>query len=383
MRGPGGPQITFALESHFDIIARELQVDPVKFRRDNAICDGDLSPIGERRKFIRCRDTLDAASKACGWSKPKAGHMGRGVALYEYPPGTYDRSSVRLVIGRDGAVEVIVGAPDTGTGFHTIVAQLVAEHFGIDPGQIRVSQADTSRSAYEKGASASRLTTTIRQAVDDAAAKAKVRLIEMAARQLDRDAGDLRCESGRFACGDRSLSLHEVMAAAADGEAPLVQDGENVSRVSSEVTCFAAQMAEVDVDRETGQVTLLRIVTAHDVGRVVNRLTHQGQIEGGLVQGIGQAMSEQLHYRDGVIVSASLGEYKMPCIKDIPVLETVLVPGEGGDKDMVKSIAEISNAAVIAAISNAVYDAVGVRLTELPISAERILQALQQGVERR
>jgi len=377
MRGPGGPQITFAVESHLDMIAHDLQIDPYEFRRQNAIVNGDLSPIGERRRSINCVSTIDAAMGKWDWKKPKAADVGRGIALYEYPPGTFDRSSVTLAIDAKGSIIVTVGAPDTGTGFHTIVSQLTADQFGIALEDIGIIHKDTSSSGFEKGASASRLTTTIDQAIRDAATKAKAALGTIAAEHFGCTAEAISYSGGLFSCGSNSIDLKALMAStAARGKAPIVREGANVSRSSSEVTCFAAQMAEVEVDRETGQVHVSRLVTAHDVGKIVNPLTHQGQIEGGLIQGLGQAMCEQLQFRDAAVVSASLGDYKLPCIMDVPELETVLVPS-ADDVDNVKSIAEVSNAAVVAAISNAIYDAVGVRLTELPLSAERIYNALQ------
>ncbi len=378
MRGPGGPQITFALESHFDIISNELQIDPIKFRRMNAIAEGDLSPIGERRKFIHCGATIDAALAKWDWNKAKGANVGRGIALYEYPPGTYDRSTVEFVFSRSGIIQVNVGAPDTGTGFHTIVAQLVAEHFRIPTRDVDVRHPDTKNSAYEKGPSASRLTTTICQAIDDAAKKSKARFAQIVAKHFGCNLEEVRENDGQLFFREQILDLKAILEIAAGfGEETIIQSGENVSRPSSEITGFATQIAEVHVDRETGKVDILRILTAHDVGRVLNTVTHQGQIEGGLIQGIGQAMFEQLHRQDGAVISASLGDYKLPCIMDVPALETVLVTSEQADAHMVKSIGEISNAAIVAAISNAIYDAVGVRLMELPLSAERIYRALQ------
>jgi CO/xanthine dehydrogenase Mo-binding subunit len=381
MRGPGGPQITFAVESHLDMIAHELQIDPYEFRRQNAIVDGDPSPIGEMRKSINCVATIDAAMGKWNWKSPKPANVGRGIALYEYPPGTFGLSSVTLRIDADAAINVSVGAPDTGTGFHTIVAQLTAEHLGVSPNEIKVVHKDTHSSGYERGASASRLTTTIDEAIRDAATKAKAVLVAIAAEHFGCAEEAVAFSDRMFSHEDRSIGLKELMVlAAARDLAPIIRDGKNVSRAHSDVTCFAAQMAEVEVDRETGQVLVKRIVTAHDVGKIVNPLTHQGQIEGGVIQGLGQAMCEQLQFRDGAVVSASLGDYKLPCIMDVPELETVLV-SEANGGGMVKSIAEVSNAAVIAAISNAVYDAVGVRLKELPLSAERVYNALRSRVQ--
>ena len=142
-------------------------------------------------------------------------------------------------------------------------------------------------------------------------------------------------------------------------------------------TSFVAHFAEVAVDTETGQVRLRRVVTAHDVGTIVNPLTHQGQIEGGLMQAVGQALSERIVLQDGAVITAHLGDYKLPTSMDIPELETVLLPGGSGAAPFATTaIGEMSNVALPAAITNAVFDAVGVRLHELPISAEQVLEGL-------
>jgi CO/xanthine dehydrogenase Mo-binding subunit len=152
----------------------------------------------------------------------------------------------------------------------------------------------------------------------------------------------------------------------------------SVTTTPPHVTAFCAQAAEVEVDPDTGQVTVKKIVTAHDVGTILNPLTHQGQIEGGLVQGLGYAVMEELLTAEGQISTLSLGEYKLPTIKDIPELETVLLePGSGPGPHQAKGIGESSNTPVAAAIANAVYDAVGVRILDLPVTAEKVFAALQ------
>jgi len=167
--------------------------------------------------------------------------------------------------------------------------------------------------------------------------------------------------------------------AAERGKAPLSCKGENTPNQPHGLASFAAHFAEVAVDRETGQVHLRRIVTAHDVGTIVNPITHQGQIEGGLIQAVGQTMSEHVVLKDGAVITAHLGDYKLPTIVDVPELETVLLRGGSGSGPFATTaIGEMSNVAVPAAITNAVFDAVGVRLVELPISAEKVLEGLSE-----
>ncbi|MGH7032624.1 MAG: xanthine dehydrogenase family protein molybdopterin-binding subunit [Stellaceae bacterium] len=379
MRSPGAPQVTFAVESHIDMIARALGLDAVAFRRRNAIEDGDATPLGAKRRHLRCRETIDAGARAFGWEKPKGVDIGRGVSIYEHPPGNFGRSTVKLTMGAEGRLAILLGSPDTGTGFHTIAAQLVAEHFGIAPAEVEVAQGDTLTADFEAGASGQRLTTTIGQAIGDAATKMKEALTALAAERLNCAPADIRIDAdGSFAASGTSIDRRALMSwAAARGKAPLTVAGENTPGKPNDVTGFVAHFAEVAVDRETGQVRLQRIVTAHDIGTIVNPILHQGQIEGGLVQAVGQAMSERVVLKDGAVITAHLGDYKLPTIADIPALETVLLPGGSGAAPFgTTAIGEMSNVALPAAIANAVFDAVGVRVTELPIRAEQVFAGL-------
>jgi len=379
MRSPGSPQVAFAVESHIDMMARELGLDPVEMRRRNAIADGDPTPFGDHRPHLRCRETIDAGARAFGWDAPRVADIGRGISIYEHPPGTFGKSTVKLTAGADGRFTIQLGSPDTGTGFHTIATQLVAEHFGVPVAEVEVVQGDTLTSGFEAGASGMRLTTTIGQAIADVSDKMKQQLAALAAERLNCAPADVRLgEDGSFSASGTRIDLRSLMGWAAErGKAPLSCNGENKPGQPNNLASFAAHFAEVAVDRETGQVRVRRIVTAHDVGTIINPVTHQGQIEGGLIQAFGQAMSEQVVLKNGAAITAHLGDYKLPTIMDIPELETVLLPGGSGSGPFeTTAIGEMSNVAVPAAIANAVFDAVGVRLVELPISAEKVLEGL-------
>jgi CO/xanthine dehydrogenase Mo-binding subunit len=380
MRAPGAPQVAFAVESHIDMIARELGLDPLEMRRRNAITEGDLTPLGEKRRLLRCRETIDAGARAFGWDKQRPPDIGCGISIYEHPPGNFGRSTVTLTMGTDGGITLMLGSPDTGTGFHTIAAQLVAEHFGISVAEVEIVQGDTLVSGFEAGASGQRLTTTIAQAIAVAAEKMKQGLAALAAERLNCAPSDIRMdENGSFSGSGATIDRHALMSwAASRGKAPLSCQGENTPGPSDR-TSFAAHFAEVAVDRETGQVRIQRIVTAHDVGTIVNPILHQGQIEGGLIQAVGQAMSERIVLKDGAVITAHLGDYKLPTVMDIPALETVLLPGGTGAAPFsITAIGEMSNVALPAAITNAVFDAVGVRLVELPVAAEKVLEGLSE-----
>jgi CO/xanthine dehydrogenase Mo-binding subunit len=253
--------------------------------------------------------------------------------------------------------------------------QIAAEELGIPIDQVRVVVGDTDNAIYDDGPRASRVTYTEGQAVVAACGELQARLKEAAAEILDCDQDGLEYEQGVFRSAERRINLGEVVRATGDGD-PITVSTELMLDQRHDIMYFAAQVADVTVDPETGEVELRRLVTAHDVGTIINPMGHQGQIDGGIVTGIGLALTEELILQDGRIANAHLGEYKLPTIADIPTLETVLVPSGGGTGPYdAKAIGELANNAPPAAIANAVADAVGARVFELPVTAERVLAA--------
>jgi CO/xanthine dehydrogenase Mo-binding subunit len=218
------------------------------------------------------------------------------------------------------------------------------------------------------------------QATLAAARALKQALLNLAAQRMGRSPDQVQLREGRFVADDgQGLDLATFMSWAAEHEKmPITHTGSYLPSGPAGVTSFCAQIAEVEVDPETGQVKLHKLVTAHDVGTVINPLTHQGQIEGGVVQGIGQALIEHLLVQDGAVTTLNLGDYKLPTAMDVPELSTVLIETKAGPAPYEgKAIGELSNVAVPAAIANAVFDAVGVRLIELPITAEKVYAGLR------
>jgi CO/xanthine dehydrogenase Mo-binding subunit len=380
MRSPGAPQTIFTVESHMDMIAHEIGLDPLEFRLRNALTEGDLGPLGERWRDVRCKETLEAAAKAAGWGTQKRHYVGRGIGMYDREPGAFGQSSAALTIDADARLTLMTGAADTGTGSYTVLQQVVAEELQVPLGSVTVVQGDTATAIFEVGAGGSRLTHTGGQAAIIAAREVKQALLALAAKRLACDQAQIEMSQGRFVSVDGgSIGLATLLTWAAErSEVPITRTGIYNFKPPMDVTCFAAQVAEVEVDPETGEVKLRRLITAHDVGTVINPLTHQGQIEGGVVQGIGQALTENLVVRDGAVVTAHLGDYKLPTAMDIPELTTVFVENQTGPAPHGgKAIGEMSNVAVPAAIANAVFDAVGVRLTDLPITAEKVYAGLR------
>jgi CO/xanthine dehydrogenase Mo-binding subunit len=381
MRAPGKPQVAFAVESHMDMMARELGLDPYEFRMRNILKDGDVNPVGEKLHNIRAEETLRRAAEAMGWGHTaRQPNVGRGLAIADQLQGA-GQSAASVTIDTSGQVNLYMSLWDTGTGAHTIMRQIVAETLTLPPQQVHLVMQDTDAVPYESGPGGTRVTYTSGQAAFGAAKDLRDKLLAVAAELLEGPVESIQLSQGRFMLADnpqRALSVAEVVAQATAGTGSPIRGDMSVTSTPPHVTAFCAQAAEVEVDPDTGQVTVKKIVTAHDVGTILNPLAHQGQIEGGLMQGFGYALMEELRAEDGQISTLSLGEYKVPTIKDIPELVTVLLdPSPGPAPYEGKGIGESSNTPVAAAIANAVCDAVGVRIMDLPLTAEKVFAALQ------
>jgi len=381
MRSPGKPQVAFAVESHMDMMAHELGIDPYAFRLRNILQDGDISPVGETLQHIRAEATLRQAAEAVGWDRTaRRPYVGRGLAIADQPQGV-GQSAAAVSIDAHGQVHLYMSLWDTGTGAHTIMRQIVAETLTVPVEQVRLVMQDTDAVPFESGPGGTRVTYTAGQAAFGAARDLRDKLCAVAAELLDGSVEHLQLLQGRFEMPGqppRTLALAEVVAQTLSTTGNPLRGTMQVTTTPPHDTAFCAQAAEVEVDPETGQITVTKIVTAHDVGVILNPLTHQGQIEGGMMQGFGYAMMEELCTEEGHVATLSLGDYKLPTIKDIPELVTVLLePGPGPAPYQSKGIGESSNTPVAAAIANAVFDAVGVRVMDLPLTAEKVFHALQ------
>ena len=360
MRAPGGPQITFAVESQFDIVAAELGMDPAEFRMKNLIRPGDIAPNGEQWMNIKAAETLQAALDAIGWDTPKPPLVGRGLAMYERGAIGGD-SSCKLILHADLSLSLILPIPDPGQGGPTVMLQIAAEHLGVDANRIAVRSVPTDQLPFDLGVGGSRTTFAVGVTVVQAAETLMARLKEAGGdAPFDEAAAALVAAEG----GDVTIDAYRKI--------PFIPD--------PATTEFTAQAAEVEVDRETGQVTVRRVVTSHDVGTIINPVSHQGQIAGGAVQGFGMAMMEEFATEQGKPLALNLADYKIPNIMDIPALETVLVPRDDGPGPFNSgAIAESANVPTAAAIANAVGDALGKPVRQLPLSAEYVLTLLRDG----
>ena len=377
-RSPGSIPTFFALESHTDLIARELGMDPGEFRLQNVLRDNEEDAIGKRLPGLQIHSVLSQALEAADWSGPRTGpNRGRGVSIYgRHISG--GETGITLTAEADGTLTVLSPTVDQGTGTHTILRQLVAERMQVGLEQVRVVIGDTDVAPYDTGARASRVTYTAGLATEHACDGLRDKLAAHAARMLECDTSDVVYRNGAFSLNKepgQSLSLAQVASRHPDDRTVTIEED---FRYPDETTYVCAQVAEVEVDPETGATRIERIITAHDVGTVINPVTHQGQIDGGVIMGLGQAVMEELTLDNGKVANANLGDYKLPTIRDIPRLDTVLVESEGGlAPHGGKAIGEFANNNPPAAIANAVADAVGVRLFEIPVTAEKVYSGLR------
>ena len=362
MRSPGGPQVNFAVERQLDIVAGELGVDPAEFRRRNLLRPGDVAPNGDNWGEIKAVDALDAATEAIGWGAPKPAGVGRGVAMYERGPIGGD-SSCRLILHPDATLTLLVPIADPGQGAYTVMQQIVAEQLGVELADVAVRPAPTDELPFDLGVSGSRVTFALGTTVEQAVASLRAQLAEAAGNAPFAESAAELC---RAAGGDVAVDAYRKV--------PLFPD--------PPTTEFTAQAAEVEVDPESGAVTVRRLVSAHDVGAIINPEGHRGQILGGAVQGLGMAMVEEHVIDGGRPVALSLADYKIPNIQDVPAFEEAYVRRDDGPGPFnAGAIAESANVPTASAIANAVADAIGRPVYELPLSAERVYRLLHSSAE--
>jgi CO/xanthine dehydrogenase Mo-binding subunit len=402
-RGFGNPQITFASESQLDEVALRLGVDPFELRLKNAMRAGDTFLGGQTVHacgLVECIDKVRAAvrSRPGPASAAPGKRRGLGLACLAHVCGFLSTSaSVRLL--QDGTIALSTGAVDCGQGADTALAQICAEALKIDPDKVNYVNPDTDASPYNWGTSGSRVTYMVGRAVVGAAEKVKNGIFEHAADVLECAKEDLELRPGGFVgiagVPDRRVSFadvgrraHYVAGGPVMAQESLMYDGERFdpkraivrgfpfSRIGTYV--FGAQAVEVEVDETTGEVSVVEAWCAHDVGRAINPLAVEGQIHGGFAQGLGLALTEEMVWDGPTPVNSTMMDYKVPGAMDVPYAITPIIvehPEPSGPFGA-KAIGEPPLVGVAPAIANAVADAVGIRLRDLPLTPERVLQAL-------
>jgi len=287
-------------------------------------------------------------------------------------------STVKITIDADGTVTLYTALPDTGSGFYTVLRQILGQELGVAYDQIKLENWSTDDVAFETGVGGSRVTHVAGQAVFQAAQELRRQLVTMSADMFGWPEDETGFAQGQIiAPGKTSMNLGDLVSRSGGlMEANHTYDSER----DEEITVFCVQIAEVEVDVETGQVQLTKFTSAHDVGTILNPLGHQGQIDGTIMQGIGYALTEDLQYDEGHVTTLSMGEYKIPTMPDMPELRTVHVASESGGPSPYggKAIGEQGISSVAPAIVNAILDATGVGITEIPVSSEKLFRAMAE-----
>ncbi len=394
-RGYGNPQTAFALESILDTIAEELGIDPIKLRIKNAISKGDTDPTTKLKiKSCGVIECAERAARVIGWKKRHRGwdkgkkRSGLGMAWMINISGvgrTMDEtSSAEVKIRSDGKINLVISAVDIGQGIMTTTAQIAAEELGIQSKDVDVTRADTIQ-PVDRGTYASGGLYVTGEAVRRAAADAKRQLLKKAAWTLAEKVENLLIDGGKIRVRKkpkRGMSIGEAMKGVEGGEIT----GKSTFTPKSSAPSFGVAGAEVEVDVETGEVTPKVLVYAHDIGRAINPAIAEGQMEGGMVQGLGYALTEELIWdkKTGKMLNPRFVDYKILTARNLPKIVPVIVEtGEPTGPYAAKGLGEPPLIPIAPAIANAIYDAVGVRVKQLPITPEKLLEGIKEKNSRR
>lgn len=383
-RAPGAPQAYFALESALHELARGLGIDPIELRLRSAARAGDPRGDGSPWPRIGLVECLEAARRHPAYTAPRAPGEGVGVAVGAWI-GAYGPAAAACRMDTDGNLLLHLGSIDI-SGSDTGFAALAAEVFGISPDRVRIQHTDSTTSPESPGAGGSATTYSVAPAVEKAVLEARRQVLEAAGTMLEASAADLEPVEGRVQVRGvpaRSVELAEVVefSQKAGGPGPISA----VGRVSQPDPgpMFCTHIARLRVDEETGQVSVVGYAAIHDIGRALDRALVHDQIYGGVVQGLGRALAEELVYDDaGQLRTASFADYGLPTGDQVPPIEVeqIEVPSEHGALGS-RGVGEPPIVPGLAAIANAIYDAVGVRLTAAPFTPESVLEALSRRPE--
>lgn len=376
-RAPGGTPAAFAVEAHMDALAEAIGMDALEFRMRNAVQQGDLLPLGMPLNRVGLKQILERIKTHPCWTAPLEGpNRGRGLALGFWIGGSFT-SSAHVTINPDATASVYVGSVDL-TGTRTTILQMAAEELQMAPQEIAITVGDTDTAPYADLSGGSRITYTMSAAVHQACQDVLAQLKERAAEKLKVAKDDIEYGEQRLWVSSdpqKAVSMKDLARESVSlGKGPIVGKG-STTRMQP-APAYAAHVADVEVDPQTGKVKILRYTCFQDVGCAVNPTQVEGQLQGGAVQGIGWALSEEYVFDQGILSNANLLDYRCPVALDLPMIDTVLieVPASEGPYG-IRGTGEVPIVPPGAALANAIYRATGVRLYELPMTPERVFWA--------
>jgi CO/xanthine dehydrogenase Mo-binding subunit len=404
-RGFGAPQVTFAYESHVDMIAHHLKMDPLELRMKNLLEKGEAYAAGDTPIDCDLKAGLRRVAEAIEWGKKDQGmkgltdeglkgsrvRRGKGLACGVKDGGGTNKPAHAMVkILGDGSILLSFASVEMGQGIRTALVQVVAQELGAPPESIQVGEIDTQYTPFDRGTNASSAMSVMGQAVLKAARNARGQLVSAAASLFGVDEDTVQLEKGKLFIKEQSLSFHDVMRLCfGEIEGEIVGRGYFFVPPSDQVPLgypspfweIGLGGAEVEVDEMTGEVRILQYVSLTDAGKMIHPLLCRGQDEGAAMFGIGQCLFEGLIYRDGQLVNPNLVDYRLPRFRDLPPSFTTQIVEEGGGPGPygAKGMGEGGILAVAPAVCNAVYDAIGVRIREVPLKGERVWEAIMKG----
>lgn len=402
-RGFGSPQIIFAGESHMDRLADAIGMDPAEFRARNLFNEGDTTSFGQTiKKSIGAKEAMDRAieqadflSKHRQYSAADSSRVKRGIGLsctfYGVglgAGGSYlARTGAFVQMLQDGSVQYAVGTTEMGQGMETVLGQIVAEELGITFDQVTILPTDTSRIPDSGPTVASRATTMSGQALRNACTPIRKNLIKTAANHLSCDEKNVILTKGVAVAGEQKIEISQLSAQLIKERKTLASQGFHVSPPTTwdeetgqgdayVVYSWATHIAEVEVDTKTGEVKVVKITAAHDVGKAVNPQMVEGQIEGGAVQGMGYAVTEQIPTENGALQAEDFSTYIIPTASDVPEIEPIIVEHPYPEGPFgAKGFGEHPLMGIAPAVANAFANAIGVRINTLPLLPEKIIAA--------
>lgn len=397
VRGPTAPQVCWALEQHLDVVAAKVGLDAVEIRRRNIIVEGDEGPAASIFEANGAKDALEKAVEMVGWGKDLPEGEGIGISCGWWPNFPM-ASGAYVKLNKDGSGTIITGAQECGTGSVMSLPILAAEVLGMRPEDFRILYQDTDAGPHDAGASGSQTLFNNGRAVVDASNEIKRQLLDLASERLEIAVSDLELANGSVrvkGSPERSVTIAELAADSYDGSlllakgagdpppTPAAASANNcVGRLGAEsfaAPAFFTQAARVRVDKATGVVQVLEIVAVHDCGTIINPLGAEGQIIGGVIMGMGQALTEGIQLSaDGRQVNADLLDYKLPTAADAPPVRVAWIdrPAPNAGPNGLKGVAEPPCVPTPGAIANAIAAATGSRVRELPMTPERVWSAL-------
>jgi carbon-monoxide dehydrogenase large subunit len=398
-RGYGTTQVTWACESQMDVIAERLGMDPLGLRLKNGYVEGDPYLNGQIMHGIDLEATLQRAAAEIGWGEPAPDppepHLrrGKGLAAMIKPTATPTSSNVVVKVEQDGQVAVLCAAPELGGGQDTVLAQMAADVIGVPLDAVAISTTDTAVSPFNGPVASSRTTYHVGNAIKQAGEEVRDGVLDLASGVLGVDVARLDLDEGVISehgvgpritlaelLGSFGFEGHSIMAEArfTTAGSPLLKAEPGMEWMSSIFWMLATHAVELEVDIETGVVRLIKVAAAHDVGRAINPTTCEQQIEGGVIMGLSNALFEDLAVREGRAGVTGFLDYKLATMHDLPEIVPIIVESDHSEAPFgAKGIGEPAAAATAPAIANAIADALGVRITDLPLSAEKILFALE------